>query len=247
MLRRKLKGAVAVLLAACICASMTITGSITASANFVTEFMLEKLVDVGMRTASKSLDKIGEATGDEGSEQIASFVNHILLMDASEVAIEEVKELCEDILEELDLIDEKMTESLAQIESVLAQSQIKALKSAVDDQWNNDVDMPIRDANALNAMKAYRTYLEDALDGCSDEVISKDYDRLISAYSNMYEGTIPVSQNNTEDLKTLLFEDGRMNKNIENLILELAENLDYGSDDNETSVALRAAQFAYMS
>ena len=147
-------------------------------------------------------------------------------MDATEVA---VRDMCEQVMQELENIKTDMDTSFALVESVLATDEIKTARSLAETKWSEDVDNVILAANATNALKWYQQYLSDAMNGASQDTLDNDYEQLIFAFSSMYPGSIPIDKNNVASLEKLMFENGNMNKAFENLITSLASRLTFDS------------------
>ena len=112
-----------------------------------------------MTACSVALDEIAEATGASGhggAEKAISFINELLFLDATEVA---VRDMCEQVMQELENIKTDMDTSFALVESVLATDEIKTVRSLAETKWSEDVDNVILAANATNALKWYQQYL----------------------------------------------------------------------------------------
>ena len=232
------------LLTLCIILSMIFVGNVRVSANPIAEKAVDQLIDDGMRICCMGLDWLGEATGNEDVQKAFSFVESWAFMSSEEIAIEELKELCEQILAELEEIEQEMTACFALINSILARDEIRTAKMAVDSKWTATVDTPIKNANATNALNAYKTFLADAVNEKDEAALNTDIDALITAFSGMYGENIPIEMNTPEKLRELIFRDGKINTVFTNLISELADGLNYDSLTNG-SVSLYAAQFAY--
>ena len=233
-----------IILTLCIIISMIFVGNVRVSANPIAEKAVDQLIDDGMRICCMGIDWLGEATGNEDVQKAFSFIESWTLMSSEEVAIDELKELCEQILAELEEIEQEMTACFALINSILAKDEISIARKAVDSKWTATVDQPIKNANATNALNAYKTYLADAVNEKGEAALNADVDALITAFSGMYGENIPIEMNTPEKLRELIFRDGKINTVFTNLIGELADGLNYDSLTSG-SVALYAAQFAY--
>ena len=236
-----------------IAVSMISVSTVNTSASVVAFFgdiVAEKLVEIGIRVAAEGMDALGEATGNETAEEAFSFVTRWLLMDASEAAVVKTQELCEEILQTLDEIEEEMISSFAVVESMLGKEAADSAKAELDNQWDTDVDGVIKNYDAEKSLELYKVYMQNALDyknkGLTGEDLQKavqpDFNALIISFSNMYDGTIPIEDNNAEDIKKYIFEDKNMNSKFINMISSLANNL---TKENSTSIAEYAAKFAY--
>ncbi len=243
-LHRILRAGISLLLTLCMIVPMVIVGNVSVSANPIAGKAVDQLIEDGMRLCCMGLDWLGESTGNEDVEKAFSLIESWCFMSAEEVAIEELKELCEEILAELDEIEEEMTESFAVLGSVLAKDEIITARGRVDAKWTSSVDNVIKYYQATNALSKYKHYLSDAVGGADAQTLNQDMDSLIAAYSGMYPGEIPVESNNTEKLKEIMFEQGTVNTKFSNLISDLAAGLNYDPLVSD-SLALLASQFAY--
>ncbi len=247
--RKLLKTSLCFLISLCMTLSVIVTGTPTASANVIVDAVVEKAVDQlledGMRLCCEGIDWLGEATGNEDVQKAFSFIEEWCFESSTDIAIDELKELCQEIIAKLDEIEIEMNQSFALISSVLAKDEVKTAKARVDTKWTNSVDNVIRNHQATNALITYRTYLTDAVNRADTHTLQADKDALITAFSGMYTGDIPVEMNTPEKLKELMFEKGTVNTNFTNLISDLSAGLNYDSMTTG-SVALYAAQFAYQ-
>lgn len=242
-----------ILLALCVCFSTISVSSISASAGagaFFAELAAEKLIELTMRGLAEGCEALGEATGNEDAEKAFSIISTWVLSDGAEAAVAEVQELCEEILERLDEIEENMNDCFSEVERMLGKDAANTAKTNLDNQWEKDVDDVIGDYEATASLEKYMTYMQNAVDyknsGLSgkelEEALQPDVDNLIRSFANMYDNNIPVEDNNPEGIKKHIFANTAINTKFENMITALANNL---VKDNSTSIAEYAAQFAY--
>ena len=247
--RKLLRTGLSLLMSLCLTLSVIVIGTPSASAGIIGEAIVDKAVDQliedGMRVCCMGLDWLGEATGNEDVQKAFSFIEEWVFESSVEIAIDELKELCEQILNELKEIETEMEASFALITSILTRNEIKAARSRVDNKWTITVDNVIKSYQATNALNTYKAYLSDAVGNASSETLLNDKNKLLSAYSGMYPEDIPVEMNTPEHLKEIMFESGTINSKFVNLISDLAAGLNYDSLTTG-SVALYASQFAYM-
>ena len=87
----------------------------------------ERLLEQGVRAICELTLQLGEHIGGEGEEKVESFAKWFL-MDASEAAAYDAKQLCYDILNELIVLEEKIadytTEISTQIENQNASKEL---------------------------------------------------------------------------------------------------------------------------
>ena len=236
-----------ILLILCMIVSIASVGTITANAGvgtFFAEKAAEKLLEIGMRSISTGLGYLSEATGSEDQDyKPFSLINDWIFKSPEECALDELYELCEEILKEIKEIDTKMTESFAFVESYMAESEVNSAKKIVNDEWDNDVDGVIRSYNATAAFNAYQKYLTDAVNRESEETLQSDLENLFYKFFDMYPGSVSPGDYNLDTIKETMFTTTEMNSRFTNMITELSEGLVY-EDMNTGSVALYAAQFA---
>lgn len=242
-----------VLLTICITVSMVSVSFVNVSAGageFIGEFLTEKLVEVSMRGLAEGTEALGEATGNESAEKAFSLIANWVFSDGAEAAAKKAQELCEEILERLDEIEEEMNECFSVVEQMLGEEAAKTAKTNLDNKWDEDVDNVIKSYDAERSLELYLQYMQSAIDYSNQgltgqdlaNAVQPDLDSLIMSFGNMYSGNIPIEDNNVNDIKKYLFEDTSINSKFENMISSLANNL---VKSNSTSIAEYAAQFAY--
>lgn len=238
-----------VFLTLCIAVSMFPISAVNTSAGavgFFKDVAAEKLLETTTRVLSECCEELSEATEKDGLSVMAQWV----FMDAAEAAVKKVEELCEEILDRLDEIEEEMVENFAVVEKMLGEQKTNDAKAKLDSQWNQDVEQIIQKNNAERSLELYLEYMQNALaysdQGLSGselaDAVQPNIDNMIMSFQNMYDGTIPIDKNNIEGIKSIVFEDTSINRKFENMIESLANNL---VKSNSTSVSEYAAQFAY--
>ena len=217
---------------------MLIVGNVNVSANPIKEKVIDQLIEDGMRACCIGMDYLGEATGNGNVQKAFSIVESWALMSAEEVAIEELIELCEEILAELDKIDDHIDSSMSVVDSMVSKDIIESARSAVSTQWDADVQNPINNAKAEIAFDSFKSFISHALSGeRSKEQLEKERDALIEDMYGMYDGNSQLGVSHEETM----FSGDQMNRNFEHLIKQLAQNL-----DKSNSVMSKAVYFAYM-
>ena len=254
MLKRLPKKTISVVLTLCMIFSMITVGAVSGSAkkadlaatgNPIAEKAIDQLIEDGMRIACIGLDAIGEATGEEGVEEAFSIIESWCLMSAEEVAIEELKELCQEILDEIKAVEQEIKDDDTVITQMIANDAIRNARSALDTEWKRAVTGQIENENATEALNAYLTFMKDALDEKSDDVLNADIEKLLKKYALMATTVIDTGDYTTEGLKKKLFETNDINTHFLNLITNLASGLK-PEGTAATSCAEYAAQYAYL-
>ncbi len=259
-----LKRSVAFLLISCLVLSILFTGIPAAHAathntpvvagvgGFFAEFVGEKLLETGMRALCEGTEMLAEATGNEGFEEVVSFVNKWVLMDAAEAAAVKTQELCEEILKKLDELEIEMREYSAEIESLIGNSTYANSLTALSQQWANDVTnvMDSQYYSVSQPLSEYDTYMRMALDfangedGVTQEDLDEQSEKLIMSFASMYTGNISMEDRAPEKFKELIFaKDSCINDNFTNVLNNLSLRL-LDTATASTNVAERAAILA---
>ena len=263
MFKRMTKKCLSLLLALCIVMSLVTVGVVSATAeeapplpkgkkaaedlaptgNMITETLKEQMIDDALRLVCMGLDWTGEATGNEDIQEAFSLIEKWAFMSTEEVAIEELKELCEEILNRLDEIETELNDSFSLLNTVLAEQDVKSARAELENKWDADVDSELGKYGAKSALYEYKQYLQAALDGSprSDSL----YKSLLYGYALMYDSHINLADYNIDGLENLLFNDVNMNSNFIRTLVNLGSHLKYDSTMS-ASLALYASQFAYQ-
>lgn len=236
--KRFLRRGLSIILTICMLIPMLIVGNVSVSANPIKEKVIDQLIEDGMRACCIGMDYLGESTGNGNVQKAFSIVESWALMSAEEVAIEELMELCEEILEELAKIDDHIDSSMSVVDSMVSKDIIETAKTAVSTQWDADVQAPINNAKAEIAFDSFKSFIAHALSGeKTKEELEKERDELIEDMYGMYNGNSQLGVSHEETM----FSGDQMNKNYEHLIKQLAQNL-----DKSNSVMAKSIYFAYM-
>ena len=85
---------------------------------------------------------MANATGDEDFKKVASMLNTWVFGGSSTgQTLAEIQALCNEILNEVKVIDQHLTDYNAEIEQTLANSDYTAAKNALNQQWRQDVEI----------------------------------------------------------------------------------------------------------
>ncbi len=254
MVKRISKRLCAAFLSLCVIVSMATVGMVSGAAatddsapvgNAIAEQAVEQMIDDGLRAICMGMDAVGEATGNGDVQKVFSVIEEWAFMSTEEIAIEELKELCEEILNELKELEEQIASDDAYITSMLADQNLSGAKDNLNNAWQSDVKNYLTNAGVLNALSAYREYLTDAVNGESEDKLRGDLDYLIKQYALMSSSSINTSGYTVDNLKKMMFETNDINKSFITLISNLASALSPHGTANATC-AQYAAQVAYM-
>ena len=209
-------------------------------------FGINKLYSTGLTLCGTLLVKVASATGDEGFKKVASFINTWIFGGSSTgQTLAEIKALCNQILNEVRIIDQHLTDYNSQIQQVLANADYTTAKNALDLQWYMDVETFENEYNVGNALKVYMEFMEKAEaynDGkISLEEVNKSRDDLYKLFCAIYESKKEAfGSENEEEIRKIIFSDhtidGALQTAIRNMINALLKEKNYAD---------AAAQFAY--
>lgn len=254
------KKLVSVLLVLCLVFSAVPMAAPTASAGLVTNFVCNQLLSLGLRTAAKAINVTGNAIASASGEdaqkvkKAISIVNSILIGGSgTSKALGDIKELCKDILDEVNEMHEDMNESFARVEQMLGQQAADNARAEQDKKWDSDVEGVISGYNASLALEQYQVYMKAAInyaDNPEDETAKADYEKaksdLLMDFRYMYPGEISAGDlSDTEKLKDILFTSTSINDKFINMINDLSRNLVKGENSSNITLAETAARTAY--
>lgn len=133
------KSMISILLVLCMMFSMVAVATTSASA-FVGTYALtkacDKLVELGVRAACAATLEMSELLNEDQQETVESICS-ILLMDAAEKAIADVQEMCEEILNELYVVEQKLTDYTKELGSSEQDDKVSTAKKNYTDEWSN--------------------------------------------------------------------------------------------------------------
>ena len=211
-----------------------------------TTFGINKLYSTGLSLCGTVLVKVANATGDEDFKKVASMLNTWIFGGSSTgQTLAEIKALCNEILNEVKVIDQHLTDYNSQIEQTLANSDYTAAKNALDNQWFKDVEIFEVTNNVGNALKAYMAYMEKAKaynDGSIGiEEVDKSKKKLYETFCDVYESKgHAFGSEEEEEIREIIFGDGTIDGVFKTAIRNMTNAL-----EAEKNYADAAAQFAY--
>ena len=254
MVKRISKRLCAAFLSLCVIASMATVGMVSGSAaetdkavvgNAIAEQAVEQMIDDGLRAICMGMDAVGEATGNGDVQKVFSVIEEWAFMSTEEIAIEELKELCEEILNEIKELEAQVASDDSYIASMIANQNVYDAKTALNNAWQSDVKNYITDSGVGNTLSAYRTYLTDAVNGKSEDDLRDDLNYLIKQYALMSSSSIDTNSYTVDNLKKMMFETNDINKSFITLISNLSAALSPHGTASSTC-AEYAAHVAYM-
>lgn len=189
------KKIVSVILVMCIVlSSFAVIGTATVSANAFGEFWLDRLFEGGCRVIAGSIELTSEATikDDEDSQKVISLITSMLFGSAAERKTDQVKEMCEEILEKLDDIQKEISQSTAEITSMISNENYDILTQNLSEQINTDTNNIISNEHTdiLDATKVYLEYMNEA-EIYSNDKSDQNLQKLNNAKENL-KGSFPL-------------------------------------------------------
>ncbi|MBD9334714.1 MAG: hypothetical protein EGR70_04250 [[Ruminococcus] faecis] len=213
-------------------------------------FSINRVYSAGLTACGSALVRIAGATDNEGFQKVASFVNKWVCGGSNTgQTLAEIQTLCNEILNEVKLIDEHLRMYDAEILGTLQEIQYTEAKNELDQQWFKDVEIYETAGNVGNTLKSYKDYMETAqlyTDGKTDmNAVEKSKQALYRNFCEVYKAAgNNFGDKNDEEIKDTIFcddtIDGVFNRSIQNMINALNKPSD------EKNYADAAAQFAYM-
>lgn len=159
--------------------SSTVSASIIAS---IGTKIAGNIYSAGFSLAGKTLTSIAAATGNEGLEKVASIINVWIFGGKGE---DKTAELCNQILEELDMINDKMDAYTGTILQAVANGNHSNLVKNMNDTWTEDVSNILSNNNTTLSNKAeyaFNAYFNfDDLDSNSNKS-PENVSYLVAAY-----------------------------------------------------------------
>ena len=211
-----------------------------------TTFSINKLYSTGLALCGTILIKVANASGDDSFKKVASILNTwIFGASTTGQTLAEIKALCNEILNEIKVVDQHLTDYNTEIEQILANSEYNEAKKYLDQQWSDDVEAFENSNNVKSALKAYMAYMEKARD-YNDGVIDMSEveagkQKLYKAFCDIYETKEHAFGNETdEEIREIIFGDGTIDNVLKTAIRNMTNAL-----NKDSNYADAAAQFAY--
>ena len=125
---------------------------------------VNRIYTVGLTTCGSALVRIAGATESEGFQKVASFVNKwICGGNNTGQTLAEIQALCNEILNEVKIVDQHLKEYDAEIENTLQKIQYTEAKNELNQQWSKDIDVYETAGNVGNTLSAYNANSECVL------------------------------------------------------------------------------------
>ena len=196
MKRRISKRIIAIGMSLCVAFSIM---PLPVSAEAETAAPAVKQNNLWVTTCGSALVRIAGATESEGFQKVASFVNKwICGGNNTGQTLAEIQALCNEILNEVKIVDQHLKEYDAEIENTLQKIQYTEAKNELNQQWSKDIDVYETAGNVGNTLTSYENYMEAAqlyMDGKTDmnavetskQALYKDFCEVYRAAGNNFE------------------------------------------------------------
>lgn len=266
---RFLKRAAAVLLAMCMifptCASASeidtavddeaqayIPNRANAFASGASSMAVNKLYTFGLSVTGKALTKIADATGNEDVEAIVSFIDKWVFGNGQSHANAEIKELCHQILDELSVIEQTLSDYTSEMQQMMAEQDVQAAYDKVQTKWESDVVNCEKDNGIVGALTKYREYMS-LLENCNleseepaqQQAVENARAAIFDEFWTIYTKDHPVSAGETYDLdrkRELVFGDSTVSGHLSQAVTDMKDNLVKSTDNYADALAQLAYQ-----
>ena len=165
---------------------------------------VNRIYTVGLTTCGSALVRIAGATESEGFQKVASFVNKwICGGNNTGQTLAEIQALCNEILNEVKIVDQHLKEYDAEIENTLQKIQYTEAKNELNQQWSKDIDVYETAGNVGNTLSAYEDYMKAAqlyMDGKADiNAVEKSKQKLYDNFIEVYKAAGNSFENPTDE------------------------------------------------
>ena len=212
-------------------------------------FTINRVYTAGLTACGSALVRIAGATDNEGFQKVASFVNKWVCGGSNTgQTLAEIQTLCNEILNEVKLIDEHLRVYDAEILGTLQEIQYTEAKNELDQQWSKDVEIYETAGNVGNTLEFYEKYMEAAqlyMDGKTDmNAVEESKQDLYDGFIEVYKAAGNSFENPTDEKKKdAIFCNDTIDGVFKRTIWSMINALNKPSD--EKTYADAAAQFAY--
>lgn len=167
---------------------------------------VNRIYTVGVTTCGSALVRIAGATESEGFQKVASFVNKwICGGNNTGQTLAEIQALCNEILNEVKIVDQHLKEYDAEIENTLQKIQYTEAKNELNQQWSKDIDVYETAGNVGNTLSAYEDYMKAAqlyMDGKTDmNAVEESKQKLYDNFIEVYKAAGNSFENPTDEKK----------------------------------------------
>ncbi|MDE7436752.1 MAG: hypothetical protein K2N01_13160 [Lachnospiraceae bacterium] len=223
-----------------------------AFASGASSMAVNKLYTFGLSVTGKALTKLADTTGNEELESIVSFIDKWVFGNGQSHANAEIKELCRQILDELNVIEQTLANYTSEMEQMMAEHDVQAAYDKVQSKWESDVVDCEKNNGIVDAVKKYQEYMS-LLEGCDPESQDAGQQERVDAARSaifdefwiIYTKDHPTSSGETYDLdrkRDLVFGDSTVSGHLFQAVTDMKNNLVKSTDNYADALAQLAYQ-----
>ncbi len=175
-------------------------------------------IESGFAAAGLAVTGIAESTDSEELQKVASFVSSWVLGNRTDNAIDKVAAICEEILAEVKLVDEHLTDYTTVIEGMLADQNIRLAYDKRNEVWHDDVTDKYEEYGVSTAYDAYTAYMQAAVDYKNDGTPAKKT-AYEAAERRFYQTLLFIYQQKVPAMPAAQVEENAMTGNVIDLVL----------------------------
>lgn len=207
---------------------------------------VNKLYSGGLLFCGTALVKLANATDCDEFQAVASIINKWVCGGGQGQTLAAIKELCTQILNEIKIVNQNLTDYSAVIETMLSEEAYNSAMRTVNDKWQTDVQNFENANNVGNALKSYMEYMDIARQYTEGEVsidkVNTARDDVFNEFCLIYSAKNGgfSSSADKEKKREIIFSDST----IDDILYRTIENMSNVllSDTNYADIV---AQFAY--
>lgn len=266
---RFLKRTVAILLAVCmifpVCVSASEAGAAEsvevqadilnkggAFASGASSMAVNKLYTFGLSATGKALTKIAGTANSEVLDDVVSFIDKWVFGNGQSHANAEIKEMCQQILDELKVIETTLSDYTSEIEEMLSKQNVQAAYDKVQSKWESDVVACEEDngiVEAVNMYKQYMSLMEDwdpeSQDQEQQKAVEEARNAIFEEFWTIYKMDNAISFDedyDADEKRELVFGNSIVSGHLSRTITAMSNNLNKSTDNYADALA----QLAYL-
>lgn len=219
-----------------------------ADGNPVVEMLVEQAIERAFSLAcygfSYGMHAIDDAVDDEAYSQVVSFFDAFVWDTEVTWALEELEEMCEEILKSVERIEERQTEYGQAVLGKIDNAEIQSARRILDERIDADINdkMIYNGIDTTEVIKAYTAYLAADKPGASESSYAAEKDKFDKELDNLY-GNAAITDK-------MRYVDGRIGAHLHNVLRNLTTAMcaEKGSAQylSDETVMDAAAQLAYL-
>lgn len=223
-----------------------------AFASGASSMAVNKLYTFGLSVTGNALTKIAEATGNEDVEAIVAFIDKWVFGNGQSHANAEIKEMCQQILDELKVIETTLSDYTSEMEQMMAQQDVQAAYDKVQSKWESDVINCEKDNGIVEAVNRYKQYMSlmaecdpKGADPAQQAAVDSARADIFEAFWTIYTKDHPTSSGEIYDLdrkRELVFGDSTVSGHLSWAVTAMKDNLVKSTDNYADALAQLAYQ-----